>query len=209
MIERIKKISRMIIKYVAFGRIKPNSHYDNNKIEVDKSSTLQNLSIQIREDHQTKRLYIGSESLISGSYIFENKNGNIRIGDRTFIGGGSRFICIDSIVIGDDVMISWGCTVMDNDAHSMRWTERKDDVAQWKKGIDENTIGKYKSWGNVNSSPIVINNKAWIGFNVIILKGVTIGEGSVIAAGSVVTKNVSDYTLVGGNPATFIKHLER
>jgi acetyltransferase-like isoleucine patch superfamily enzyme len=48
----------------------------------------------------------------------------------------------------------------------------------------------------------------WIGFNSIILKGVTIGEGAVIAAGSVVTKDVSPYTIVGGNPAKFLKKIE-
>ena len=59
----------------------------------------------------------------------------------------------------------------------------------------------------VKDAPISIGNKAWIGFGVTILKGVTIGEGSDIAAGSVVTKDVPSYTLVGGNPAKFIKKL--
>ncbi|MCB0501084.1 MAG: hypothetical protein KDD32_00210 [Bacteroidetes bacterium] len=53
----------------------------------------------------------------------------------------------------------------------------------------------------------MIKDKAWIGFNVIILKGVTIGEGAVVGAGSVVTKDVPDYTIVVGNPAKLIKKL--
>lgn len=57
-------------------------------------------------------------------------------------------------------------------------------------------------------APVYIGDKVWIGFNVIILKGVDIGEGAVVAAGSVVTKNVPEWTLVGGNPAKVIRQLE-
>ncbi len=56
-------------------------------------------------------------------------------------------------------------------------------------------------------APIHIKDKVWIGFNVIILKGVTIGEGAVIAAASVVTKDIPDWSLAGGNPAKVIKEL--
>ena len=67
----------------------------------------------------------------------------------------------------------------------------------WGKGI--------KNWENVSIKKVSIGNKVWIGFGVSILKGISIGEGAVIAAGSVVTKNVDAYTVVGGNPAKFIK----
>lgn len=153
-------------------------------------------------------IVIGSHSVISGSFVIENANGNISIGDRTFIGGG-RFISINQIHIGSDVMFSWGCTVMDNDAHSLDWRNRVNDVADWKRGLDEKRIGVYKDWSNVESAPIRVEDKCWIGFDVIILKGVTIGEGAVVAAGSVVTKDVAPYTLVAGNPARFIKDLPR
>jgi len=52
---------------------------------------------------------------------------------------------------------------------------------------------------------VTIGNDVWIGYNSIILSGVSIGEGSIVAAGSVVTKNVEPYTIVGGNPAHYIK----
>ena len=60
----------------------------------------------------------------------------------------------------------------------------------------------------VNSGPIIVEDYAWIGAGSIILQGVRIGKGSVVAAGAVVNKDVEAYTLVGGVPARFIRQLE-
>jgi acetyltransferase-like isoleucine patch superfamily enzyme len=57
--------------------------------------------------------------------------------------------------------------------------------------------------------PVVIGDYAWIGARAIICPGVTVGEGAVVAAGAVVTKNVPPYTIVGGNPAAYIKDRTR
>ena len=73
-------------------------------------------------------------------------------------------------------------------------------------GEAEFIIGDNPDLSTIKSAPIVIKDKAWIGFNCIIMKGVTIGEGAVIGAGSVVTKDVPDYAVVGGNPAQIIKY---
>ena len=175
-------------------------------INYDKSSIVKGLLLENRGAINKECLRIGKESVISGNYYIENNNGYIKIGDRTFIGGG-KFISINKIEIGDNVLISWGCTFMDNNAHSLIWSERENDVRDWKKGLGENIVGKYKDWSNVKSAPIIVKNKAWIGFNCIILKGVTIGEGAIIAAGSVVTKDVPDWTIAGGNPIKIIKEM--
>ena len=175
-------------------------------IELGANTIYENIKVEIRSKEVKKYLKIGRQSLLNGRYVIENSNGKIEIGDRTFIGGGT-FISINSIIVGNDVMFSWGCTVMDNDAHSLNWSDRVNDVLDWKKGIEQNQIGEYKNWSKVESAPIVIKDKCWIGFNVIILKGVTIGEGAVVAAGSVVTKNVEPYTLVAGNPAKIIREI--
>lgn len=177
-----------------------------NLISYDESSKLTGLLLENRGSKNKECLIIGKESVVSGNYYIENNNGYIKIGDRTFIGGGN-FISINKIEIGDDVLISWGCTFMDNNAHSLNWIERKNDVRDWKKGLDENKVGKYKDWSNVKSAPIVIKDKAWIGFDVTVLKGVTIGEGAVVGSRSVVTKDVPDWTIVGGNPAQIIKQI--
>lgn len=178
----------------------------NPQIAEGVNSNIQHLNLISRAFNQNVvKVKVGSNSMIQGDFIFETEHGLITIGDRTFI-GGSKFICIEAIEIGNDVMFSWGCTVVDNNAHSLIWEERKNDVVDWKNGVDENAIGKYKDWSNVQRRKVVIKDKAWIGFNSIILKGVTIGEGAIVGAGSVVTKDVPDFAVVAGNPATIIKY---
>jgi len=118
------------------------------------------------------------------------------VGVNTFI-GGSTIVCAEHVEIGNDVLISWGCTIVDHNSHSIYWTERASDVKNWYNGN--------KDWRFVDISPVKIEDKAWIGLNAIILKGVTIGEGAVVGAGSVVTKDVLPYTIVAGNPAKQIR----
>jgi acetyltransferase-like isoleucine patch superfamily enzyme len=176
-------------------------------VSSNKNSDISGLNIVVRKPIKDRiYLSIGANSLIAGSFIFENENGNITIGDRTFIGGG-QFISIENITVGNDVMFSWGCVLMDNNAHSLVWSQRANDVLDWKKGVDEGKVGEYKDWSKVKSAPIIIKDKAWIGFNTIILKGVTVGEGSIIGAGSVVTRDVPDWTIVAGNPAQIIRSI--
>ena len=203
----ILKLFNKILKPLKLTIYKESSSDNGDFISIGINSEIKNCNIEIRKPTDTKSFIVGNNSLLSGTFILENENGRITIGNNTFIGGG-LFISIIGIEVGDDVMISWGCTFMDNDAHSIDWIDRKTDISDWKKGIDESHIGKYKVWGKVNSGIISIKHKAWIGFNCIILKGVTIGEGAIVAAGSVVTKDVPDYTIVGGNPAKFIRFIK-
>jgi acetyltransferase-like isoleucine patch superfamily enzyme len=208
---------RSILKniFVSMGLLKSEKQGDYWKIrhlQVGTNTRTHGIKISARAnknivDHEKKLISIGNDSIVSGNFVFENGAGSITIGDRTFIGGGD-FICISRIEIGNDVLISWGCTVMDNDAHSLDFELRKNDVAEWRRGLDEGKIGFYKNWDHVASKPITIKDKAWIGFKSIILKGVTIGEGAVVGSGSVVTKDVPDWCVVAGNPAKVIKQLK-
>ena len=201
MLSILKKIVKKVIGYNnQLPQIK-----DNSKVKYHSSSDIKSVNIIARNPTPEKEyMCVGKDSVISGTYVFEIESGKISIGDRTFIGGG-MFVCIEEIEIGNDVMFSWGCTVVDNNSHSVKWSERKDDVVNWKRGLDENKIGAYKDWTNVKRAKVTIKDKAWIGFNSIILKGVTIGEGAIVGSGSVVSKDVPDWAVVAGNPAQIIR----
>lgn len=153
----------------------------------------------LRKGFKGCKFSIGEDSIIDGKIVFERDNAEVRIGSRVFLSGSTKVIASESIEIGDDVLIAWGTTIVDHDSHSVSFSKRKDDVVKWKKGE--------KDWSHVNIAPVNISDKAWIGFNVIILKGITIGEGAVVAAGSVVTKDVPAWTVVAGNPARMIREI--
>jgi len=154
--------------------------------------------IQLREGWGPT-LHIGERSYVNAGIVFEAETGSVTIGNASFV-GGATIICQDSVSIGDNVMIAWGVTVLDHNSHSVKYYgEREQDTLRVYLIPQEGDSAK--DWSNVHHAPIVIKDKAWIGFNAIILKGVTIGEGAVVGAGSVVTKDVPDWTVVGGNPA--------
>ena len=144
------------------------------------------------------RLRIGTHSIINCRIDFDSPNGQVRIGKRCYL-GASHLVCHTGITLGDDVIISWGVTIVDHDSHSINWRDRANDVIDWG--------NKQKDWGNISVRPVVIQDKVWIGFGASVLKGVTVGEGSVIAANSTVTKDVPPYSLVAGNPARIVRAL--
>ena len=104
----------------------------------------------------------------------------------------STINCYQSIIIGNYVNIGAGCVIVDSNFHSLNWRDR----------LDGTDISKKKN------APVVIKDLAFIGTHSIILKGVTIGEKSIIGAGSVVTHNIPDGEIWAGNPAKFIKKIK-
>ncbi len=111
----------------------------------------------------------------------------IIIGDNVGI-SGSTISASQSIVIGNNVLIGSGCVICDSDAHPIHPKDRNDSK-------------------KTKSIPIKIEDDVFIGARCLILKGVTIGKGSVIGAGSVVTHDVMPMSIYAGNPAKFIKKI--
>lgn len=167
-----------------------------------------NLDLRAPKSGETY-LEIGAKSMVDSSFVFETETGHIKVGERVHIGGGTQLISKNNITIGDDVIIAWNCTIYDHNSHSIHWEERKNDVPrEWENAVNGQSVLQNKDWSVVKSAPITIEDKVWMGFGVTVLKGVTIGEGAVIGAMSVVTKDVPPYTVVAGNPAQIIRTLE-
>jgi len=144
------------------------------------------------------RTSIGKDSIIHCRIDFDSATGRVSIGDRCYI-GVSHLVCHTGISIEDDVIISWGVTIVDHDSHALNWCERQDDVVAWARGS--------KRWTAVSIAPVTVRSKAWIGFGATVLKGVTIGTGAVVGAKAVVTRDVPPFTVVAGNPARVVRRL--
>jgi acetyltransferase-like isoleucine patch superfamily enzyme len=112
----------------------------------------------------------------------------ISIGNNCFIGVGSNFYAWNErIIIGNNVMIAAG----------VRMITRKHGFADLQIPMTEQ---------GYTNAPIFIEDNVWIGFNAILLPGIRVGEGSIIGAGAIVTRDVEDHTIVGGIPARLIRH---
>jgi galactoside O-acetyltransferase len=142
------------------------------------------------------RIEVGCNSMFASRVVYERSGARLRIGARTFVARGLMSIA-ESVDIRDDVLISWGVTILDHHSHSLVRRERRNDVVEWLKGR--------KDWNGVRIAPVTVENWAWIGFNVSVLAGVTIGEGAIVGACSVVTKDVPAWTIAAGNPARLVR----
>jgi acetyltransferase-like isoleucine patch superfamily enzyme len=148
------------------------------------------------------KINIGKETRILGQLLIFKFGGNILIGDNCYVGNNVKIWSAESIIIGNNVLISHNVSIIDTNSHEIDFIERSE---RYKDLIIN---GPWQSKGSVITSPIIIKDHAWISFNAIILKGVTIGKGAIVAAGAVVTKDVPDFTVVAGNPAKIVKYLE-
>jgi acetyltransferase-like isoleucine patch superfamily enzyme len=153
----------------------------------------------LRNDHES--IVIGARTHVRGELLIFWDTGRIRLGDWCYVGDGSRLWSQASIEIGNYVLISHLVDIHDTNSHPIEWQTRRGDI--------ERILGgkKYESSGAVEKAPVVIEDDVWIGFKASIFKGVRIGRGAIVAAGSVVTKDVPPFTVVAGNPARVIRQL--
>ena len=184
---------RFFIHYNRFLFLKKNVVYGENMRVYNHVYIRGNGTITIGNDF----LFTNGDSInpicrnIRGC-LYTSHNGQIIIGDHV----GISAACIwakEKIEIGNHVNIGGDCLIMDTDAHPIDYLERRKPV------INDNTA----------SSPVHIKDDAWIGARCIILKGVTIGERSVIGAGSIVTSDIPADCIAAGNPCRMIRKIEK
>lgn len=134
--------------------------------------------LQLKDEGQL--IATGNVYFLYGANIQVNDSGKFSIGSNTYFNTGLIVRCYEGIELGRDCAVSFNVTIMDYDAHSIN--------------------------GNDARQAVKIGNHVLLCANSTILKGVYIGDGAIIAAGSVVTSDVPAYTMVGGIPAKIIKH---
>lgn len=132
--------------------------------------------------------------------ITAKEGATVKIGDYTTIRGNSVIGAAKSIKIGDYVIISNNVTIYDNNNHPTSPEKR---LEMCKSGF----YSELWDWKYADKAPVKIGNNVWIGEKSTILKGVTIGEGAIVASHAVVTKDVPPYSIVAGNPAKVVKSL--
>jgi len=164
-------------------------------------------SVRFDQPREDVALRIGDRCLLHSSFIFESETGLITVGDGVFINGGTKLISRSSIEIGNAITIAWGCVIYDHNSHSLSYLDRIADQEQQLIDFPRGNMIANKNWLTVASAPIKICDYAWLGFDVVVLKGVTIGEGAIIGASSVVTRDVPPWTVAAGNPARVVKEI--
>lgn len=194
----LKKIKRIIfnIKYKRY--FDDNSigfyTYSDCRLQIDKTAKIRlsgyldmkandlknsGRTSLLRMDRNTVLETKGHFRFMYGADVLLFEGSKLTLGNHSFINSDCKVRCHKSITIGDDCAISHDFAVMDSNAHYLD--------------------------GDNNTSPVVIGNHVWIGTRVTVLSGVHIGDGAVIAAGAVVTKDVPPGCLAGGVPAEIIR----
>ena len=152
----------------------------------------------IRKQRQAIR--VGANTHLKGELLTFAHGGEISIGEYCYVGEQSRIWSAARISIGDRVLISHGVNIFDSLTHPISPVERH---RHYRRII---THG-HPDRADLGEAPVRIGNDVWIGCLSIVLKGVTIGEGAIVGAGSVVSKDVPPFTIVAGNPARVVREL--
>lgn len=127
-------------------------------------------------------------------------NGRVSIGDYTLL-NGARIVCDAEIIIEDYVLVSWNVLLMD----SYRAPVDPDARRELVKRLPGSPLRRFDPYGP--AQPIRIGRAAWLGFDCCVLPGVTVGEGAVVGARSIVSSDVEPYSIVAGNPARLVRRL--
>lgn len=156
---------------------------------------------------QKGRVVLGDGVVLNSDYINSNtslttkvkfvtgNNGIIKIGNNCDL-NGTCFVAYDEIEIGDYCQFGSSSLITDTDFHPIDPANR---LLQMK--------GEEFPFESVKKNKVKLGNNVWVGWGTIILKGVTIGDNSIIAAGAVVVEDVPSCVIVGGNPAKIVKRL--
>lgn len=160
------------------------------------------LSFDLYRSQSPVGLRLGRGAAVYKDTMFDlGARAQVQVGEYALI-HGARIICDAELKIGNYALISWQVVLMDTYRVPFDCVKRRQILEQ-----ASYQPSRYPS-GDVPPQPIWIQDNVWIGFDACILPGVTIGEGAIVGARSVVTQDVPPYTVVAGNPGRVVRQLE-
>lgn len=192
MIHKIKKLLMKIESIAIYRKRSKQVTIDGPGVYFHRRSR-----VSLIEGATSENIHIGANSRIYGTLAACSK-GVITIGEHSQVGANSSLRCVAGISIGSFTAVADNVIVCDNNNHPVNPLDRHI-MQQTPSGSFE------RSWRNSDSSPITIGDDCWIGQHSRICKGVTIGNGCVVAANSVVTKDIPENCIAAGNPARIVK----
>lgn len=140
-------------------------------------------------------------SCYAGVSFALGEKGTVKIGDFTLL-NGALLMADERIEIGKHCLVSWNVGIADSDFHPIDAAQRRLDTMALAPFYKDRPPRP-----ELKTAPVIIRDNVWIGMNAVVLKGVEIGENSIVAAGSVVSKSVPANVVVAGNPAVIVKQL--
>lgn len=156
--------------------------------------------IVAKNRHQSDSISVGRGTHIRGQLLTFGHGGRITMGTYCYVGENSKLWSGVNLSIGDRVLIGHNSSIFDCDTHPLNARARH-------KQYTEMISSGHPDQIDLREEPVRIEDDVWIGCNVVVLKGVTIGRGAVIGAGSIVTHDVPPLVLVAGNPARLVREL--
>ena len=183
----LKKYATKINKIYVRHFLKPQFKYLGKGGAYFKPRYIQVFGSNVYIDDYPTLIGASDANIQFTSWNIGEYEGEITIGKYSLITPGVRIMAAEKIEIGDACMIAHGAYISDADWHGIY--DRAEPVGTTK--------------------PVILKENVWIGDSAIICKGVTIGKNSIIGAGSVVTKDVDENSIYAGNPAKFIKKLDK
>ena len=180
-------------------KISKRRSFSKNSV-YGKGTKFDSTSLCLNTTNNKCKIKIGDNCLIRCVMKVDGE-GSIVVGDNTYIGGQTVVGAVERIEIGNNVIISTEVHIYDNNNHPTSPMKRE------KMSRSGDYFGRLWQWAESEHRPIKIGDNVWIGERATILKGVTIGKGSIVACGAVVTHDVPPYSVFGGNPAKIVKNL--
>jgi acetyltransferase-like isoleucine patch superfamily enzyme len=194
----------------AAGRVRANARASYRHVrqlraarvaQIDPAAVLHEEAVISNLAGEAPKVRIGANTHVRGALLVFAHGGEIAIGEWCYVGDGTRIWSAASVHIGDRVLISHGCEIHDCNAHPVGASARHRHFR------DICTTGHPTDLPDVAALPVRIEPDVWIGFGSTILKGVTIGAKSIVAAKSLVTKDVPPGVVVAGSPAQLVREL--